>query len=832
MAEAAGLPRPPELDEALYQLEVLKLERGQWDEKKEASLEGDGGEEDDESDGENDDDNDEDDGAIEHRRLGLSREPASVREHGQEQGPSHPPSGLEATSDPESTYPRRSDSLITIPSPNMRSVSPSNDSRSTVATSRSSYEQRTSAGSHRPSLRPSLWAKSPSTATPTTTTTGATIGTSNNNNATNSRCESFTARAEQQPQRQQLQQQRSGPATAATPPVIASSTPPASPTGARKSLLGFKRKFERLSKGRKSKTLAKKPVRCVMLASPTPEAKKSPETINCSRCQTPTKKCGSLHELACQHSYCHDCFKTLMATVMRTAKTVPVTCCRQPVPAGPLKHVLTADEQERFAKLVLDLDANRRQQSGCPGCQTTLLEASAPDLRSAWNGRCPNCHVDVCKMCASKAHAAAEACSGNWTLDVLGEVRPGQVWIRCRPCGEVNSNLGGTFITCLCGTDICDACGSRWGEVTGCDAACDASAAAFGPSASAVAVDAAAGPASTVDPPCPVDFARHIEVTLAQARGLDHPELREVRTRQLEEQKRFLLFEQKQKWTMWTRHGQLRVDMSDRHAELERSLQAKHIGAATAMEDRHLMREMELQEQLEQEERACVIRLRHMEDYFNLTNASAHAHANGSADANANANATSNADASKDKGAGPLLRRITERDVRELNSQYRLRDDMSRLHEARINVLRDQQGRKLEALAKRQRQELESLGTSLEKEVEALEAAVVARDEATFEKLFRRRRAIMKRRWTRDENVIRTELELTGSERLRPLPPITWPNQQRGRDQRRTRQSHPTNTGAVRDTTSLGIAAHGATGVTPSSSLRRAFTAPTQGTAS
>ena len=127
----------------------------------------------------------------------------------------------------------------------------------------------------------------------------------------------------------------------------------------------------------------------------------------------------------------------------------------------------------------------------------------------------------------------------------------------------------------LCGTDICDACGSRWGEVTGCDAACDASAAAFGPSASAVAVDAAAGPASTVDPPCPVDFARHIEVTLAQARGLDHPELREVRTRQLEEQKRFLLFEQKQKWTMWTRHGQLRVDMSDRHAELERSLQAK-----------------------------------------------------------------------------------------------------------------------------------------------------------------------------------------------------------------------------------------------------------------
>lgn len=171
------------------------------------------------------------------------------------------------------------------------------------------------------------------------------------------------------------------------------------------------------------------------------------------------------------------------------------------------------------------------------------------------------------------------------------------------------------------------------------------------------------------------------------------------------------------------------------------------------MEDRHLVAEMELRQTLAHEERACLIRLKHMEDYFNP----------------AKANTT------KMKNDNLPVRRITERDIRELNRQYHVRDGMSRLHEARINVLRDQQARKLEALEKRQRQELEQLvGKRLEAELETLEASF-AHDEASFEDLFRRRKEALRAKWLREETVIRARLEEETKEIFGPLPPIPWP---------------------------------------------------------
>lgn len=71
------------------------------------------------------------------------------------------------------------------------------------------------------------------------------------------------------------------------------------------------------------------------------------------------------------------------------------------------------------------------------------------------------------------------------------------------------------------------------------------------------------------------DAVRLLETLRAEARSLADRELQELRTRQVAEQRRFLTFEQKQKWIMWTRHGQKKIEMLDRHSELEQTVRQK-----------------------------------------------------------------------------------------------------------------------------------------------------------------------------------------------------------------------------------------------------------------
>ena len=178
---------------------------------------------------------------------------------------------------------------------------------------------------------------------------------------------------------------------------------------------------------------------------------------------------------------------------------------------------------------------------------------------------------------------------------------------------------------------------------------------------------------------------------------------------------------------------------------------------------------MELRQTLAQEERACLIRLRHMEDYCQTAVAK-----------------LDPAAAHKGKLAQPKAephesrhRVITDRDRRELEQQYILRDNMGRLHEARINVLRDQQARQLEGLEKRQRHELEQLvARRLEAEMEALEASF-AQDEAAFDQVFRRRQDLLQQHWLKEDTRQRKILEKKTGSWYAPLHPIAWPDDPR-----------------------------------------------------
>ncbi len=133
MAETdSGTRAPPELDDALYRLEVLQLPAGQrLDDASDDHGDGNGDDDDNDDDGEDDDSDDDDqqmaEGEKDHRDgCGGNDEEAGA--------------GIPSERIPSI----RSDSVTTVASSKVRSVSPSIASHSTMATSRSSQDSQQS----------------------------------------------------------------------------------------------------------------------------------------------------------------------------------------------------------------------------------------------------------------------------------------------------------------------------------------------------------------------------------------------------------------------------------------------------------------------------------------------------------------------------------------------------------------------------------------------------------------------------------------------------------------------------------------------------------------
>lgn len=158
---------------------------------------------------------------------------------------------------------------------------------------------------------------------------------------------------------------------------------------------------------------------------------------------------------------------------------------------------------------------------------------------------------------------------------------------------------------------------------------------------------------------------------------------------------------------------------------------------------------MELRASLKQAERSVQIRLRHMEAYCDGLG-----------------RATS--------GNNPA-RVVTERDLRQLGEQYNLRDDLERLHQSKINVMRDKQAKQMEQLLVRQDEEVEKLDTKQTQEMEALEEAFGAEEDA-FCKTFAGRRERLRTRWQLIAEIERRKLEAVKGCRFASLKPVNWPD--------------------------------------------------------
>lgn len=201
---------------------------------------------------------------------------------------------------------------------------------------------------------------------------------------------------------------------------------------------------------------------------------------------------------------------------------------------------------------------------------------------------------------------------------------------------------------------------------------------------------------------------------------------------------------------MFTRQGQIRVEVLDRHGQLQRRMKEKHIKIAMHLEDRQVAAEMELRATLKQSERSVRIRLRHMEAYCDGLGRAA-------------------------SGSNPA-RVVTERDLRELGQQYNVKDDLERLHQSKINVMRDKQAKQMEQLLDRQEQEFETLAAKHAKELEVLEASFEEED-TELQKVFSERRSRLSKRWDLTEEIERTNLTAKTGFAFAPMPTIEWPDQ-------------------------------------------------------
>ena len=230
-------------------------------------------------------------------------------------------------------------------------------------------------------------------------------------------------------------------------------------------------------------------------------------------------------------------------------------------------------------------------------------------------------------------------------------------------------------------------------------------------------------------------------------RSLRSARLQQLRIHQLEEQSSFLRFHFDAIDAIRSKYTEERRLAAAALKEKQEGMQARHAEKSADMEHRHLAAEIDLSETLAHERRACETKLKHMDAYCNNRHP---LHPN-----------------------GPPPRKVTEDDFRKLVEQYNIRNGMAALHESRINVLREKQGKQLERVAARQEAEMQALQDQADAETERKEAGRRA-EEGELRREFEFKKDKLVWRWKVMEAVERRRLELERGESFGELPDVQW----------------------------------------------------------
>lgn len=402
-----------------------------------------------------------------------------------------------------------------------------------------------------------------------------------------------------------------------------------------------------------------------------------------------------------------------------------------------------------FLKAVVQFSTPWESRIFCPNpdCGEFIPPRHKVDPKHPFCVTCRRCRTRACVMCKRNAHAMGKDCPEDWELEQVLKMGEKSGWRRCYKCRNlVELAQGCTHMTCRCKAQFCYICGGVWDATVGCPNVCSgeeelerrrleeeerqAELEAEKAAQEAAAATEAAEKAEAVE------------------RSKRHESFQALQQSQQDEMKRFLDFETSVIDKMHSRHQEQKAALIERQADQEDKMKERHVKTASHLEDRQVAAEMELRATLEQSERSVNIRLKHMEAYC------------------------------KGLGRNPESempeRAVTERDLRELGQQYNLRDNMERLNQSKINVMRDRQAKCMEELLERQEAELDKLGVKRQEELEDL-AAQFAHETDAVNGLFGSRRERLRRRWELAMEVLTKELEDRNVRKYAQLATPEWP---------------------------------------------------------
>ncbi|SPO00060.1 related to ariadne-2 protein [Cephalotrichum gorgonifer] len=479
---------------------------------------------------------------------------------------------------------------------------------------------------------------------------------------------------------------------------------------------------------------------------------KSDTVTSCICCRDEFDQSSALHNLPCGHTYCCECLRVMIDQAITDETKMPPRCCTLPVPSTILSGLLDSDERLLFIKAVVQFSTPWELRVFCPkaACGEFIPPRHKVDPKHPFVVVCKKCDTSVCSMCKRGAHEIGRDCPDDWDLDAVLKIGEKSGWRRCYRCRTLVELVQGcTHMTCRCKAQFCYICGAIWDPAVGCPNFCNGEEEMERRRAQEEARLAEREAA---------EEAEATERREAERRTVESPEFDQLREAQAAELKRFAAYARRNRDVMWA--GQLRrkLSLADKHSDQMEKMRERHAKTVAHLEDRQIKAEMDLRETLEASERSVQIRLKHMEAYCNGISAQA---GSGGGDA----------------AAAMPQRTVTERDLRELSQQYTLRDGMERMHNSRINVMRDRQLKAAEELVERQEAEWLRLETKRDEETEALAVEFSLEEEALSRELEERGRRL-RWRWVLCIEILRRKLEEQHGVAYAGIPPPQWPGEE------------------------------------------------------
>lgn len=155
---------------------------------------------------------------------------------------------------------------------------------------------------------------------------------------------------------------------------------------------------------------------------------------------------------------------------------LPLRCCRQEVLPGDavdlaVAQMLSETGREKYQEAMLMKIA--KDVMYCPradcGSLIVLDDLRASSLTLQGPHGCPKCQQALCFECKSEWHAGMTCVQYKFVAskvkDEITRFCIAMNWMRCFECGHViEKKAGCNHITCICGSQFCYLCGTKWGE--------------------------------------------------------------------------------------------------------------------------------------------------------------------------------------------------------------------------------------------------------------------------------------------------------------------------------------------------------------------------------